>query len=258
MTRSDSTVFVTRLDQVMTLTRKNFRWLWLDSDSTKMTRTHHCWWPRQQPLTDASTGVDHTRASPDDANQFGAHGSCSARGFHWETGRRMCDAFSIRGKKLDPERHAPCVSTCGERSKRFIEDDEPCASLFRIEVSRTLAFPKKDCSCCACACGKRPKRFIEDMNFETRLRCGTCPSSSITLKFSATITHTPGILTSGDFYPGSSGGHVIPRWKSPDVMVSVSSGWKSSQTMVNISSGENHPTLWLEWVFCFPVDALTL
>jgi len=41
MTRSDSTVLVTRLDQVMTLTRKNFRWLWLDCDSTKMTRTHH-------------------------------------------------------------------------------------------------------------------------------------------------------------------------------------------------------------------------
>jgi len=35
--------------------------------------------------------------------------------------------------------HAPCVCTCGERSKHFIEDDEPCASLFRIEVSRTLA-----------------------------------------------------------------------------------------------------------------------
>jgi len=32
MTRSDLTVLVTRLDQVMTLTRKNFRWLWLDSD----------------------------------------------------------------------------------------------------------------------------------------------------------------------------------------------------------------------------------
>jgi len=36
MTRSDSTVFVTRLDQVMTLTRRA-----CDSDSTKMTREHH-------------------------------------------------------------------------------------------------------------------------------------------------------------------------------------------------------------------------
>ena len=31
------------------------------------------------------------------------------------------------------------VSTCGERSKHFIEDGEPCASLFRIEVSKSLA-----------------------------------------------------------------------------------------------------------------------
>jgi len=28
--------------------------------------------------------------------------------------------------------HAPCVCTCGERSKHFIEDDEPCASLFQM------------------------------------------------------------------------------------------------------------------------------
>ena len=36
--------------------------------------------------------------------------------------------------------HAPCcVGTCGERSKHFIEDGEPCASLFRIEVSKSLA-----------------------------------------------------------------------------------------------------------------------
>jgi len=35
--------------------------------------------------------------------------------------------------------HAPCVCSCGERSEHFIEDDEPCASLFRIEISRTLA-----------------------------------------------------------------------------------------------------------------------
>jgi len=41
--------------------------------------------PRQQPLIEASTGVDHTSASPEDANQSGANGSCSARGFHRET-----------------------------------------------------------------------------------------------------------------------------------------------------------------------------
>jgi len=32
-------------------------------------------------LTKASTGVDHTSASPDSTNQFGANVYCSARGF---------------------------------------------------------------------------------------------------------------------------------------------------------------------------------
>jgi len=41
--------------------------------------------PRQQPLIEASTGVDYTSASPEDANQSGGNGSCSARGFHRET-----------------------------------------------------------------------------------------------------------------------------------------------------------------------------
>jgi len=85
--------------------------------------------PRQQPLTNASTGVDHTSASPDDTNQFGANGSCSARGLHWETGRRKHYAFSIRGKKLEPER-ACTVCTGGERSKRFIEDTINLVLLF--------------------------------------------------------------------------------------------------------------------------------
>jgi len=33
----------------------------------------------------------------------------------------MYEAFSVRGKKLEPER-ACTVCTCGEGSKRFIED----------------------------------------------------------------------------------------------------------------------------------------
>jgi len=94
--------------------------------------------PRQQLLTEASTGVGHTTASTGDADQFGANGSCSVRGFHWERGRRICGAFSARRKKLKPARN---------------------------------------CSYCACTCGKRPKHFIEDMNFEIRQRCGTCPPS---------------------------------------------------------------------------------
>jgi len=38
-----------------------------------------------------------------------------------------------------------------------------------------------------------------------------------------------------------------PRWK-----------WKSPDIMVSLSLGENHPMLWLESVFVFPVNALTL
>jgi len=71
----------------------------------------------------------------------------------------------------------------------------------------------------------------------------------ITFKFPAKITHTPGILTPGDLHPERSGGHVVPRWKSPDVVVSVSSGWKSPYVLVNVISGKNHPTLWLVLVW---------
>jgi len=36
-------------------------------------------------------------------------------------------------------------------------------------------------------------------------------SAMITFKFSAKITHTPGILSPADFHPDRSGGHVVPR-----------------------------------------------
>jgi len=55
-------------------------------------------------------GVDRTSASLHDANQFGADGSCSARGFHSEIGWRMYDAFSIKRKKLEPAR--ACTLLC--------------------------------------------------------------------------------------------------------------------------------------------------
>ena len=38
-------------------------------------------------------------------------------------------------------------------------------------------------------------------------------------------THNPGILTPVDFHPNRSGGHVVPRWKSPQVMVDYEFGW---------------------------------
>ena len=88
----------------------------------------------------------------------------------------------------------------------------------------------------------RPDKAVQPVHHQNRTKRGSRAddgkhlSALITFAFSATITHTPRILTSGDFYPGRSGGHVVPRWKLPDVMV-------------NVSSGENHPTLCLEWVF---------
>ena len=49
-------------------------------------------------------------------------------------------------------------------------------------------------------------------------------SALITFEFSAQITHTPGILTPGEFHPDRSGGHVVPRWKSPDVRRATKGG----------------------------------
>jgi len=92
----------------------------------------------------------------------------------------------------------------------------------------------------------RPNNAVEPVHHQNRTKRDSranCQrwehlSALITFKFSAKITHTPWILTPGDFYPDRSGGHMVPRWKSPDVMVSV-------------SSGESHPTLWLV-SFLFP------
>jgi len=47
-------------------------------------------------------------------------------------------------------------------------------------------------------------------------------SALITFKFSAKVTHTPGILTPVGFHPDRCGDHVVPRRQSPDVVVSVS------------------------------------
>jgi len=68
-------------------------------------------------------------ASPDDRNQFGASGSCSASGFDRETGRRMYDSFSVRENKSEPKK-ACTVCTRGERSKHVIEDMMDIVLLF--------------------------------------------------------------------------------------------------------------------------------
>jgi len=54
----------------------------------------------------------------------------------------MYDAFSVRGKKLEPERDCT-VCTCGERSKRFIEGMMNLAEVYRsrsvrVDTGRSL------------------------------------------------------------------------------------------------------------------------
>ena len=44
----------------------------------------------------------------------------------------------------------------------------------------------------------------------------------------------PEILTSGDFHSDRSGGCLVPRWKSPDVVFSVRLGWTSPGVMVRV------------------------
>jgi len=67
----------------------------------------------------------------------------------------------------------------------------------------------------------------------------------ITFKFSAKITHTPGMPTPGDLHPDRSRGHVVPRCKSDDVMVDCEFGWNLPPVMIGVSWGENCSTLWL-------------
>ena len=152
----------------------------------------------------------------------------------------MYDAFSVVGKKLEPERTCT-VCTCGEESKHLIEDMMNLVLLFTwmkfLELWRSQ---KRLARCCACTCGKRPKHFIEDMNFETRQGCATCPPSNRTKRGSHANYQTWGALVCIDHfqvfckdYPhpwNTNPGWFPPRqewwprgpWKSPDVMVRVS------------------------------------
>jgi len=76
--------------------------------------------PHQQLLAESSTGVDHTRASPEDTNPFDANGSCSTRGFHWKTGRRLYDDFYVTGMKLVPESDCTLYVYLWWKAKAFI------------------------------------------------------------------------------------------------------------------------------------------
>jgi len=92
--------------------------------------------PRQQPLTEASTGVDHTSASLTTQTNLA----------------RMAPAQLV----VFIEKQAGECTTPSPSKERNWRQKGPAP-------------------CCVCTCGERSKHFIEDMNFETRQRCGTCP-----------------------------------------------------------------------------------
>jgi len=65
----------------------------------------------------------------------------------------MYDAFSVRGKTLEPER-ACTVCTCGARIKHFIEDMINLVLLFTLLKFLELWLSQKRLApCCACTCG---------------------------------------------------------------------------------------------------------
>jgi len=69
-------------------------------------------------------------ARPDDANQFGANSSCSARVFiEKQAGEYMTPSLSEE-RIWSWKGPAPCVCTCGARSKHFIEDNVNLVVLF--------------------------------------------------------------------------------------------------------------------------------
>ena len=80
----------------------------------------------------------------------------------------------------------------------------------------------------------------------------------ITFKFSGKITHTPGILTPGDFLPDRSGGHVDPRWKSPNVVVDCEFGWQSPNVVVSVSLVWKPPDVMARVSFWFPCLCLDI
>ena len=99
----------------------------------------------------------------------------------------------------------------------------------------------------------RPDDAVEPVHHQNRTKRGSRSNGGehlfalITQVFCKDHSH-PWKTDPCDFHPDRSGGHVVPRWKSPDVMVRVSLEWKSPQVLGGVNSGENPRTLWLVWV----------
>jgi len=138
----------------------------------------------------------------------------------------MHDAFSVRGKKSDPERVCTKPVTRGEEPphrKIFSPPGKMCWTWFKI-IGHSLKNlgPSHETLCslgvsswlrawpAPCARGKMPKHFIEDVIFDqttlwnlstikTEQNEANVPTANdgehlsalITFKFSAKITHTP-------------------------------------------------------------------
>ena len=126
----------------------------------------------------------------------------------------LYDAFSVRRKKLEPER-----------------------------------------ACTVCTCGERSKHFIEDMNFETRLRCGSLSTIKTTKRGSRTNCQRWGALVCIDHFQVfckdySHHWNTNPRWFPPrqEWWPCGPLGEYHPTLWLIVSSGENHPTLWLVWV----------
>jgi len=184
----------------------------------------------------------------------------------------MYDAFSVGGTKLEPERACPCALVLKRSKHFFLLRTWWTLCFYLIEVSRNLAQAKKACSVVRALVVKSQSILLRTWTLRpdnntvkpvhhqnTTKRGSSCANSNcqqwgvlfcidlITFKFTAKITHNPRIPTLGDFHPDRSGGQVVPRRRSPNV-VDCEFGWKSSHVMVSMSSRENHPTLWLVWV----------
>ena len=113
---------------------------------------------------------------------------------------------------------------------------------------------KEPAACCVCTCGKRPRHFIEDM----KLWDQTTLWNLSTIKTEHNEVHVPTASANDEstcrHWSLSS---FLQRLITPlDYQPPVISTWTG--VVATWCLGKNLPTLWLERVFCFPVNALTL
>jgi len=85
--------------------------------------------------------------------------------------------FPSEQRNWSQKGHVPCVCTCGERSKHFIEDDEPCVSCYELKFLE-LWLNQKGLALVVCALAvKGQSIFMRTRTLRSNTRCGTCPPS---------------------------------------------------------------------------------